>query len=428
MHSKPRRLYRDPTFQVLGAILLGGIFGHYFPEQGTAMKVLGDGFIRLIKMIIGPIIFLTIVTGIAHVGDFKKVGRVGGKAILYFEIVTTIGLILGMLAMNIFRPGDGFDAQHAAKGDVSKYITAGKQHHTVSDFLLNIIPDNIVAAFIHGDLLQILFVAILFGVALSKLGPKGRGLEHSLEKLTHAIFGIIGMIMKLAPLGAFGAVAFTVGTYGIEATIPLLKLLLLAIATMLVFIAFVLGPITYWYGFNVWKFIYYIKDELLIVFGTGSSEPVLPRMLEKLQRLGCSKPVVGLVLPTGYSFNLDGSTLYLAMCVLFVAQAYAIDFALAQQLSILGLMLVTSKGAAGVAGSAFIVLAATVSATGILPVEGIAILLGIDRFMSSIRAMVNLIGNGVATIVIAKSEKEFDESKALAEYRECFKNAAIEKI
>lgn len=420
-----RRLLKNPTFQVLIAIVLGIWLGAAYPDTGIAMKPLGDGFIKMIKMIIGPIIFLTIVTGIAHVGDIKKVGRIGGKAIIYFEIVTTLALMLGMLAMNLFTPGAGFDVEHMKKGDISKYVAASEKTHTPADFLLSVIPDNIVAAFADGDLLQVLFVSVLFGLALSTLGEKSKPMIVSFDKYSALLFKVMGFIMVLAPFGAFGAMAFTIGKFGLVAILPLCKLVLVAIGTMLFFIFVVLGAVARYYRFSLWRFIRYIEDELIIVLGTGSSEPVLPRMLEKLQKLGCSQHVVGLVLPTGYSFNLDGSSIYLSMCVLFIAQAYGVDLSLTQQVSILGILLLTSKGAAGVVGSAFIVLAATVSATGFLPIEGLALLLGIDRFMSSVRAMINLIGNGVATIVVAKSEGAFDESQAEITYRDYFEDTSI---
>lgn len=430
MQQAKKPIYRDLTFQVIIAIFIGIAFGHFLPETGADMKILADGFIKLIKMVIAPIVFLTIVSGIAHIGDIRKVGRVGGKAFIYFEVVTTLALILGMLSMNILQPGNGLDITAVSKGDISNYTSSAaeqKEHSTV-DFMMDIIPHSAVSAFTDGNLLQVLFLGVLFGIALAGMGEKGAPVSDFLERISTVFFGIIGMIMKLAPLAAFGAVAFTVGVYGIGAMVPLLKLLLAAIFTIAIFIFIILGTIARYYRFSIWKFIVYIKDEILIVVGTGSSETVLPRMMEKLERLGCSKPVVGLVLPTGYSFNLDGSTLYLAMCVLFVAQAYNIDLTIAQQVSILGIMLFTSKGAAGVVGSAFIVLAATVQATGILPVEGIALLLGIDRFMSSIRAVTNLIGNGVATVVIAKMEKEFDESQAISVYRDYFEDAELQAI
>ena len=414
--------------QVLLAIVLGGLFGHFYPDSAVEMKPLGDGFIRLIKMIIGPIIFLTIVTGIANVGDVKKVGRIGGKAILYFEIITTIALVLGMLVMNILRPGDGFDVSRGAGADISRYVQAGTQHHTAVEFLMNIVPENFIGAFVTGDLLQILFLSLLFGGALSALGKQASPITQSFEKYTLFIFKAMDIIMKAAPIGAFGAIAFTIGKFGIESAVPLLKLLLIAIGTMIFFVVVILGSVARYYKFNIIRFVRYLEAELITVLGTSSSESVLPVMIEKMQRFGCSKPVVGLVLPTGYSFNLDGSSIYLSMCVLFIAQAYGVDLTLGHQLTILGILLLTSKGAAGVSGSAFIVLAATVSATGFLPIEGLALLLGIDRFMSTARALINLIGNGVATVVIAKSEKEFDEQAAIAEYRKHFEDDSIKSL
>ena len=428
-----KRFYKNQTVQVFIAILIGAFLGAVKPEWATAMKPLGDAFIKVIKMVIGPIIFLTIVTGIAHVGDIKKVGKIGGKAILYFEVITTIALILGMVAMNIFRPGDGFDVSSIAKGDTPSFAAAKPKGHSFSEFMMDIIPDNFVGAFSNGNLLQILFIAIMCGVSLTAMGARGKAIGESLDKYSALIFGVMALIMRMAPVGAFGAVAFTIGKYGIGSVIPLGKLLLLSIATMSFFIVCVLGAIAYYYRFNIFRFLRYLEDEILIVIGTGSSESVLPRMLEKMQQFGCSKPVVGLVLPTGYSLNLDGTSIYLSMGVLFIAQVYNVDLTLAQQLSVLGIMLLTSKGAAGVAGSAFVVLTSTIAASNVsgdihLPIEGLALLLGIDRFMSSIRATINLIGNGVATVVIAKMEKEFDEEKALLEYRDYFEDDSIKRL
>lgn len=423
-----QRILKNMTFQVLMAIVLGVAFGHYYPDAGLAMKPLGDGFIKLIKMVVGPIIFLTIVTGMAHMGDVKKVGRVGVKAIIYFEIVTTLALVLGIIAMNVFRPGDGFDTSSATGRDISKYTAAAAAQQGQGgfvNFVMGIIPDSFLGAFTDNNLLQVLFVSVMFGLALSALGERGKPIEELLERLTAVMFGIIKMIMYLAPLGAFGAMAFTIGKYGIESLIPLGKLVGLAVMTMIVFIGCVLGIVAKIYKFHLWRFIRYIEDELIIVFGTASSETVLPRMMEKLQKLGCSKPVVGLVIPTGYSFNLDGSTIYLAMCVLFIAQAYAVPIDLTHQLTILGILLITSKGAAGVVGSAFIILAATIQATGFLPIEGLALLLGVDRFMSSVRAVTNLIGNGVATLAVSRMEKELDDAKGIAEYQRFFENPNI---
>ncbi len=424
-----RPWWKNLTVQVLLAMVLGAIIGGMFPETGVAMKPLADGFIKLIKMVVGPIIFLTIVTGFSHMGDIKKVGKIGGISIIYFEVVTTIALILGMVSMNVFKPGKGMDIQASANhADVSAYVNKAAEPHSTADFLLDIIPHTFSSAFVEGNLLQILFVACMAGVVISGMGEHGRKIEEACERLTTVFFGIIQIIMYVAPLGAFGALAFTVGKYGVSSLIPLGELVLVTAGTLIFFVVAVLGAISWYYGFSVLRFVRYIKEELIIVLGTSSSETVLPRMMEKLQRLGCSKPVVGLVLPTGYSFNLDGSSIYLSMGVIFIAQAFNIDLTLGQQLSLLGILLLTSKGAAGVVGSAFIVLAATIQASGILPLEGLALLLGIDRFMSTARALTNLIGNGVATVVVAKMQKEFDEKKALAEYREHFKNPRLNKI
>lgn len=424
----PRKLYKNQTLHVLLAIILGILLGALYPNAGMAMKPLGDGFIKMIKMIIGPIIFLTIVTGISHVGDIKKVGKIGGKALIYFEIVTTLALIIGMVVMNLFKPGAGFDTEHVIKDDISRYVAASETPHSVGNFIMDLIPDNLIGAFVDGNLLQVLFISVLFGLALSAMGEKGAAIHCTFEKYAALIFRVMSLIMKFAPIGAFGAMAFTIGKFGIGATIPLLKLLVVACGSMAFFVIVILGAITHYYRFSIWRFVRYLEDEIFIVLGTGSSEAVLPRMLQKMQEFGCSKPVTGLVLPTGYSFDLTGTSMYLAMCVLFIAQAYHVDLSFSQQVSILGIMLLTSKGAAGVVGSAFIVLAATVSATGVLPIEGLALLLGIDRFMSSIRAMINLIGNGVATVVIAKTENDFDETKALTEYRKYFGDESIRRI
>lgn len=425
-----RPFYRNLTFQVIIAVILGMLLGHFWPEMAVRSKIFADMFLRLIKLVIGPVVFLTIVTGIAHIGDIRKIGRLGGRALIYFEVVTTLALVIGMVAMHLFQPGRGLDISHIAKADISRYTSAAAEdaRHSSVEFLLNTIPNTIFSAFAEGNLLQILLVALLFGVAVAAMGERGKHLAQGLERISQVFFGIIDLVMRLAPLGALGAMAYTVGTYGMESVLPLMRLLLVACGSLVFFVLVVLGAIARYYRFSIFSFVRYLKDELWIVFGTGSSESVLPRMMEKMERLGCAKSVVGLVLPAGYSFNLDGSSLYLSMCVLFVAQAYAIDLSLSQQLSLLGIMLLTSKGAAGVAGSAFIVLAATVQASGVLPVEGIALLLGVDRFMSSMRAMTNLIGNGVATVVLAKMEREFNEAQALNEYRCAFNDETIARV
>lgn len=430
--NKPRsqKLYQNLTVQVLLAILAGVIFGHFFPEQAVELKPLGDLFIKLIKMVIAPVVFLTVVTGIASIGDIKKVGKLGIKTIVYFEIITTLALVLGMVAINLFRPGEGMDTARAAGIDVTGYVSRGieQETRTFLQLLMDIVPESLLGAFVHGDLLQVLFVAVIFGIAATGLGDKAKGVMDTLERLSHIMFRIIGMIMTLAPIGAFGAIAFTVGQFGIESLVPLGKLIVVAIGTMIFFVLGVLGAVGWYYGFSIIRFVRYFRDELFVVLGTGSSEPVLPRVMDKLQRLGCSRPVVGLVVPTGYSFNLDGSSIYLSMCTLFVAQAYGIHLDWREQFSILLILLVTSKGAAAVAGSGFVVLAATIAATGILPMEGLALLLGIDRFMSSVRAATNIIGNGVAALVMAKVEHEFDESRAVAEYRDYFRDRKLERI
>lgn len=409
-----KKLAKNMTVQVLTAIALGILVGHLSPKLGTDLKPLGDVFIRMIKMVVGPIIFLTVVTGIASIGDMKKVGKVGGKALLYFEVVTTFALAIGLIVVNLVKPGAGIDAAHMPAADVSKYASQAKAQSTV-DFFVNIVPDNVIGAFVKGDLLQILFFSVVFGAALAAMGEKGRPVEEFLERCSHALFGVIGILMRAAPIGAFGAMAYTIGKYGVGSLFALGQLMASVYITMAVFVFAVLGGIARAYGFSLWKFLKYIRIELLIVLGTSSSESVLPRMIDKMQRLGCSKHVVGLVIPTGYSFNLDGTSIYLSMAAIFIAQAYGVDLSLWQQLSILGILLVTSKGAAAVTGGGFVTLAATLSATGVLPVEGLALLLGVDRFMSEARAITNLIGNGVATVVVAKMEGEFDQSKADAE-------------
>ena len=427
---KKKVFYKDLTFQVLVAIVVGILVGQFAPETGTELKWLGDIFIKMIKMVVGPVIFLTVVTGISGVGDMKKVGKVGVKALVYFEVVTTFALAIGLLVVNIMGPGRGLNAVAGTtqiSAEVTKYASAAHEQGTVA-LLMKMVPDNVVGAFASGDLLQILVFSVLFGAALSMLGEKGKPVEDLLERISQAFFGIIHTIMYFAPVGAFGAMAFTIGKFGVSSLTSLGELMVAVLITMVLFILLVLGSIARLYGFSILRFLRYVKDELLIILGTSSSESVLPRMMEKLQRFGCSKPVVGLVIPTGYSFNLDGTTIYLSMAALFIAQAYNIDLTLWQQLSIMVLLMVTSKGAAAVTGGGFITLAATLQATGQLPIEGLALLFGVDRFMSTARALTNMIGNGVATVVVAKMEKEFDEGKAIAEYREHFGDDSISKI
>ena len=407
---KTKKIYQHLYFQVLTAITIGVLLGYYLPSTATAMKPLGDGFIKLIKMIITPVIFCTVVTGIAGMEDMKKVGRVGGKALLYFEVVSTLALGIGLLIINIVQPGVGLNA------DVTKLDTKGlatftataAQSHGFVDFLIGIIPTSVVDAFAKGDILQVLFFAILFGFALSALGERGKPVVKLVDQLSHAMFGVVGIIMKAAPIGAFGAMAFTIGKFGLGSLAKLGMLMGCFYLTCLLFIFVVLGTICRICGFSIFKFISYIKEELLIVLGTSSSETVLPRMMAKLENLGCTKSVVGLVIPTGYSFNLDGTSIYLTMAAIFVAQATNTPLTWVQTVTILGVLMLTSKGAAGVTGSGFVTLAATFAAIPTIPVAGLALILGIDRFMSEARALTNLVGNGVATVVVSRWENELD--------------------
>ena len=411
--ATPRKpLYTHLYVQVLTAIVLGILLGHFYPEIGEAMKPLGDGFIKLIKMLIAPIIFCTVVHGIASMEDMKKVGRVGLKALIYFEIVTTLALIVGLIVVNILQPGVGMnvDVRTIDTKSIQVYTTKAGQQSTV-EFLMHIIPNTVVGAFAEGEILQVLFFAILFAFALSMLGERGRPVLAIIDIVSHAFFGIVGIIMKAAPIGAFGAMAFTIGKYGVATLLSLAQLMIAFYATCVIFVIFVLGGIAWLTGFNIFKFIKYIKEELLIVLGTSSSESVLPRMIAKLENLGCKQSVVGLVVPTGYSFNLDGTCIYLTMAAIFLAQATNTELTLWQQLGIIGILLLTSKGAAGVTGSGFIVLAATLASVGTIPVASIALILGVDRFMSEARALTNLVGNGVATVVIAKWENSLDEDR-----------------
>jgi aerobic C4-dicarboxylate transport protein len=408
-----KRLLNNLTFRVLVAVTLGVIFGIVDPENAKAMKLLGDIFIRLVKMVIGPVIFLTIVLGIANIADMKKVGRVGGKAILYFEIVTTFALAIGLTVVNFTKPGAGLDVSTMAKGDITSFTAQGKAM-SFGDFLVNVVPDSAVKAFANGDILQVVFFSVLFGTSLVMLGAKGRPIVAMAEGGLDAMFRVVEIVMKVAPFGAFGAMAYTVGNFGLKTLVPLLRLMGDVYLTMFLFIFVVLNLIARWYGFSLWKFLKYIRDEILIVLGTSSSEAALPRLMEKLERYGCARPVVGLVVPTGYSFNLDGTSIYLSMATIFLAQVYNIPLTLGEQITILAVLMVTSKGAAGVTGSGFIVLASTLSAMQKIPLEGLALLLGVDRFMSEARAITNIIGNGVATLVISRSEGAFDDAKQAA--------------
>ncbi len=412
--SKPP-FYKSLYLQVILAILIGVALGHFVPETGAAMKPLGDGFIKLIKMLIAPIIFCTVVVGIAGMEDMKKVGKTGGLALLYFEIVSTLALVIGLVVVNVFQPGVGMnvDPAHLDTKGIAAYTGPGKMQNT-TEFLLAIIPTSMFDAFAKGEMLQVLLVAVLFGFALHRFGGRGTLVFDFIEKSSHVLFVIVGYIMKLAPIGAFGAMAFTIGKYGLGSLVQLAKLMGSFYLTCLLFIFIVLGSIARAHGFSILKFIKYIKEELLIVLGTSSSESVLPRMMAKMENLGAKKSTVGLVIPTGYSFNLDGTSIYLTMAAVFIAQATNTPMSLTQQLTLLAVLLLTSKGAAGVTGSGFIVLAATLSAVGGVPVAGLALILGIDRFMSEARALTNLIGNGVATVVVAKWTGDLDTAQLQA--------------
>lgn len=409
-------LYKSLYVQVLVAITIGILLGHFYPETGVALKPLGDGFVKLIKMVIAPIIFCTVVSGIAGMQNMKSVGKTGGYALLYFEIVSTIALIIGLVVVNVVKPGAGMhiDVSTLNASSVAAYAAAGAQQTTVG-FLLNVIPNTVVGAFANGDILQVLMFSVLFGFALHRLGSYGKPVLDLIDRFAHVMFNIINMIMKLAPIGAFGAMAFTIGQYGVGSLVQLGYLMACFYITCLLFVLVVLGGICRAHGFSVLKLIRYIREELLIVLGTSSSESALPRMLAKMERLGAKKSVVGLVIPTGCSFNLDGTSIYLTMAAVFIAQATDTTMDITHQITLLLVLLVASKGAAGVTGSGFIVLAATLSAVGHLPVAGLALILGIDRFMSEARALTNLVGNAVATVVVAKWVKEMDNDKLASE-------------
>lgn len=404
------RLY----LQVLVGIALGVLLGYFWPTLGESMRPLGEGFIKLIKMLIAPIIFSTVVVGIAKMGDMREVGRIGLRALIYFEAVSTLALVIGLIVVNVFQPGSGIHADPASLDTQAvKGYTSSAQHLTAIDFMLNIIPVTLVDAFAKGDILQVLFFSVLFGLGLLHLGEYGRPLVSVIDQFSHALFGVIGLIMRIAPIGAFGAMAFTIGAYGIGTLFSLGKLMAAVYLTCFLFVGLVLGSIARLAGFSLWKFLKYIREEILIVLGTSSSESVLPRMMVKLEQLGCPKPVVGLVIPTGYSFNLDGTSIYMSMAAVFIAQATDTPLTLGQQLGILGVLLLTSKGAAAVTGSGFVTLAATLSAIPTLPVAAMALLIGVDRFMSEARAITNLIGNGVATVVVAKWDGGLNSAKMI---------------
>jgi aerobic C4-dicarboxylate transport protein len=393
--------------QVIIGIIAGVITGAFFPSFAPIAKLISEGFINMIKMVITPVIFLTIVLGITGAGSLKKVGRVGGKGLIYFELVTTLALIIGLVVANVFKPGAGIATDHLPKENIAKYTSAASEMNW-GEFFSHIIPTNIVDSFAKGDLLQILFFGILFSIAITKMGTAGARLVSTFENLNKAFFNVIHIVMKFSPIGAFGGMAYTIGKFGFGSLAVLGKLLAAYYITSLFFIFVVLNLIGRYYGFSLWKLLIYIKEELLIVLGASSSESVLPNIMEKLEKAGCERSVVGLIIPTGYSFNLDGTTIYLSMATIFLAQVFNIDLSLTQQLTIIGILLVTSKGAAGVTGSGFIVLTSTLTILKVIPLEGLALLIGVDRFMSEGRALTNMIGNTIATVVIAKSEKAID--------------------
>lgn len=414
---RPRPFYKKLYFWVVIGIAAGIAIGHFMPDFGVALKPLGDGFIKLIKMIIAPVIFCTIVTGIAGMRSLGGVGRVGLKALIYFELMTTVALIIGLITSNTIRPGQGMniDADTLDAGAVSTYVQKA-QEQWVTDYLLHIIPSTFTGAFVEGEILQVVLISLLFAIGLLMTGERGKPLLEVIQLFSDVLFRIIGMIVKLAPFGAFGAMAFTVGKYGIVSLGPLLNLMLVFYLTCILFVAVALGAVMRIIGLRIWPLLKYLKEELMIVLGTSSSEAALPRLIEKMTRAGCARSVVGMVVPTGYSFNLDGTCIYLTMAALFIAQALNIHLDIGQQMVLLLVLLLTSKGAAGVTGSGFIVLAATISTVGHMPVAGLALILGIDRFMSEARAITNFIGNAVATLVVAKWENALDLSIAKAEF------------
>jgi aerobic C4-dicarboxylate transport protein len=403
------RLLNTLYAQVLIGITIGVLLGLFAPDTGAAMRPLGDGFIKLVKMLIAPVIFTTVVVGIAHMGAMKDVGRIGIRALIYFEVVSTAALLIGLVVVNVLQPGSGLALDPSALDPkaVASYTTASEQLSTV-DFILNVIPTTMIDAFARGEILQVLLVSVLFGLAALALGSRVSTLIAAIDQASHVLFAIVAIVMRLAPIGAFGAMAFTVGRYGVGTLVSLGKLMAGVYITCLLFVFVVLGAIARYSGFSILRFLKYISEEILIVLGTSSSESALPKIMEKLERIGCAKPVVGLVVPTGYSFNLDGTSIYMTMAALFVAQASGVHLSLGQQLGLLAVLLLTSKGAAAVTGSGFITLAATLSAFPNIPIGGLALLLGVDRFMSEARAITNLIGNAVATMAIARWDGALD--------------------
>ncbi len=410
----PRRLYSHLYFWVLVGMVLGALTGARFPELGLELKPLGDGFIRLIRMLIAPLIFTTVVVGIAGMDNLKRVGRIGLKCFVYFEAMTTLALVIGWVVVEVLRPGAGMNVNlsqlHAS--DLQATLAATQAHHSVAEFIMNIIPETVVGAFAKGEILQVLFFSVVFGMAISGLGEANRPVIYGLEQISKALMGMIAMIIKFAPVAVFGAMSFTVAKFGLASLLPLAKLMACLYLTCICFVLLCLGGLLRLSGLSIWKLLRYLRDELFIVFGTASSEPVLPRLMAKLEHLGCSRPVVGMVLPAGYTFNLDGTSIYLTMAALFIAQALNVPMTFGQKLAVLLVCLLTSKGAAAVVGSAFITLTATLSSMKTIPVEGMLLILGVDWFMAQARAMTNMMGNSVATVIVARWEGEFDAARA----------------
>lgn len=406
------RFLKHLYVQVLIGIVIGGLIGFYFPTTGTSLKPLGDGFISLIKMLIAPIIFCTVVVGLAGMGDLKKAGKVGFKAFVYFEIVTTAALVIGLLVANLLKPGEGFNAtvETLNTGSVAKYEAAAKSM-TVVEHILHIIPKTFVSAFAEGEILQVLFLALLFGIALGQLGDHGRPILNLLQEVTRVFFGMLNSITKLAPLAAAGAIAFTIGQYGVSTLAHLGKLMFCVYLTCALFIFIVLGLIARWNGFSLWKILKYVREEIMIVLGTSTSETALPGLMNKMEKAGCARSAVGIIVPSGYSFNLDGTCIYLTMSAIFIAQALNVPLTLTEELTLLATLLLTSKGAAAVAGGGFITLAATLATVGHIPVAGIALILGVDRLLSEARSVTNFIGNTVATLVVSRWNGDYDHAK-----------------
>ena len=423
---KKKKFYQVLYFQVIVAIVVGILLGHFFPNTGEAMKPLGDAFIKIVKMIIAPVIFLTVVTGIAGMSDMTKVGRVAGKAFIYFITFSTLALIVGMIVANVVQPGAGMNIDPATLNPkkVSDYVIKAKESSVVG-FLMNIIPETVVSPLNNGNILQVLFVSILFGISLAMVGEKARTITDFLQDLSAPVFKMVSILMNLAPIGAFGAMSFTIGKYGIQSVSKLFLLVGTFYLTSVLFVLIVLGAVARYNGFSIIKLVKYIKDELWLVLGTSSSEAALPTLMQKMERAGCEKSVVGLVIPTGYSFNLDGTNIYMTMAALFIAQAVGIQLELHQQISLLLVAMLSSKGAAGVTGAGFITLAATLSVVPSVPVEGMALILGVDRFMSECRALTNLVGNACATVVVARWENALDKEQLTASLNQTHSQKSI---